>query len=88
MRQPLIKVNVGQSMGNHGGHLRTVLQRYWKVQGPVYMTLQNIFLQILLRHNKLYESSDKITPAAQSGGFFILKSFFAFGITLLYKNVN
>ena len=47
-------------MGNHVGLLQTVLQRYWKVQGPVYTILQNIFQQILHRHNKLYKNTDKI----------------------------
>jgi hypothetical protein len=59
-QQRLIKVNVGLNMDNHVGLLLAVLQRYWKVQEPVYMILQNIFRQILRPHNKLYKSTDKI----------------------------
>ena len=56
-------------MDNHAGLLQTVLQRYWKVQVPVYMTLQNIFRQILHRHNKRYKITDTIKSTAHLGGF-------------------
>ena len=56
-------------MGNHAGHQLTVLQRYWKVPVPVYMTLQNIFRQILRQRNKQYKYTDKISKTAHLGGF-------------------
>ena len=84
MQQPLIKANVGPNMDNHVGLLQTVLQRYWKVQGPVYTILQNIFQQILRQHNKLYKSTDKIH---RPSGRFVLSShrtlhhsFWCFGV--------
>ena len=84
-QQRLIKVNVGLNMGNHVGLLLAVLQRYWKVQEPVYMILQNIFRQILRPHNKLYKSTDKINLTARLGGLLLLHhtlhhSFWCFGV--------
>ena len=76
-QQRLIKVNVGLNMDNHVGLLLAVLQRYWKVQEPVYMILQNIFRQILRPHNKLYKSTDKIKKRRPSGRFFIVASHIA-----------
>lgn len=71
MQQRLTKANVGLNTGNRAGHLPTVLQRYWKVPALVFMTLQNIFLHLHLRHNKLYKNTDKIKFTAHLGGVFL-----------------
>ena len=53
------------------GHLPTVLQRYWKVLVPLFMTLQNIFQRLHLQRNNRYNNADKTNKSRPIGRFFI-----------------